>query len=85
MGKVNIGFDIGSVSINTVVCNEKGKLIEELPYCRHFGKTLEICSELLKQIEKPAHFRPFQQILSQIRIFLYRILHFPFCLWVLSG
>ena len=51
MGKVNIGFDVGSVSINTVICNSKGELIEELPYRRHFGKTIELCSELLKQIE----------------------------------
>ena len=51
MGKVNIGFDVGSVSINTVVISENGELIEELPYRRHFGKTIELCSELLKKIE----------------------------------
>ncbi len=51
MGKVNIGFDVGSVSINTAICNNAGELIEELPYRRHFGKTIELCSELLKQIE----------------------------------
>ena len=51
MGKVNIGFDIGSVSINTIIVNEKGELIEELPYRRHFGKTIEICAEILKQAE----------------------------------
>lgn len=52
MGKVNIGFDIGSVSINTIICSSDGKLIEELPYYRHFGKTIELCADLLNQIEK---------------------------------
>ncbi len=51
MGKIGIGFDIGSVSINTVVCDEKGLLIEELPYRRHFGRTIELCAELLNHIE----------------------------------
>ena len=51
MGNVNIGFDIGSVSINTIICSGNGKLIEELPYRRHFGKTIELCAELLKQAE----------------------------------
>ena len=51
MGKIGIGFDIGSVSINTVVCDEKGQLIEELPYRRHFGRTIELCAELLNYIE----------------------------------
>ncbi len=52
MGKVNIGFDIGSVSINTIVCSDNGSLIEELPYYRHFGKTIELCAQILKQLEK---------------------------------
>lgn len=49
--KINIGFDIGSVSINTVVCDENGKLLEEWPYHRHFGRTLELCARILSQIE----------------------------------
>ena len=52
MGKVNVGFDIGSVSVNAVVCNNNGDLIEELPYYRHFGKTIDICAELLDSLEK---------------------------------
>ena len=51
MKRINLGFDIGSVSINTVICDNDGKLIEELPYKRHFGRTIELCAELLKQIE----------------------------------
>ena len=52
MKKINLGIDIGSVSINAVVCDDEGNIIEELPYRRHFGRTIELCSELLNQIEK---------------------------------
>ena len=51
MNKVNLGIDIGSVSINIVICNEAGRIIEELPYRRHFGRTIELCAELLKTVE----------------------------------
>lgn len=49
--KINVGFDIGSVSINTIICDNDGKLIEELPYKRHFGRTLELCASIMKEIE----------------------------------
>ena len=49
--KLNIGFDIGSVSINAVVCDSDSHLIEEFPYHRHFGRTLELCGRILSQIE----------------------------------
>lgn len=49
--KLNIGFDIGSVSVNAIVCDSDGKIVEELPYYRHFGKTIELCSKILEQIE----------------------------------
>jgi predicted CoA-substrate-specific enzyme activase len=51
MKKINIGFDIGSVSINTIICHSSKQIIEELPYTRHFGRTLELCAEILKNIE----------------------------------
>lgn len=46
-----IGFDIGSVSINTILCSASGELIEELPYRRHFGRTIDLCAQVLSQIE----------------------------------
>lgn len=49
--KLNIGFDIGSVSINTVICDSNGKFVEEWPYHRHFGRTLELVGRILNQIE----------------------------------
>ena len=45
-------MDIGSVSINTVICSSDGKLLEELPYLRHFGRTIELCEKSLSIIEK---------------------------------
>lgn len=49
--KLNIGFDIGSVSINAIVCDSDSRFVEELPYHRHFGRTLELCARILSQIE----------------------------------
>lgn len=50
--QLNIGFDIGSVSVNTVVCDTEGRLIEEMPYYRHFGRTIEVCAKTMALIEK---------------------------------
>jgi len=52
MKKLSIGFDIGSVSINTIICDSSAQVIEEWKYCRHFGKTLQLCSDILEQIEQ---------------------------------
>ncbi|MBW2076962.1 MAG: CoA activase [Deltaproteobacteria bacterium] len=45
-----IGLDAGSVSVNAMVLSEKGELITEYPYTRHFGavdaRVLEILSDL---------------------------------------
>ena len=49
---LNIGFDLGSVSINAIICDKTGKIIEEYPYKRHFGRTLELCAKILEEIEK---------------------------------
>jgi predicted CoA-substrate-specific enzyme activase len=49
--QLNIGFDIGSVSVNTIICDADGKIVEELPYYRHFGRTIEVCARALALIE----------------------------------
>ncbi|HNV70671.1 MAG TPA: BadF/BadG/BcrA/BcrD ATPase family protein, partial [Candidatus Ozemobacteraceae bacterium] len=49
---LTIGFDIGSVSINTIICDGKGDIIEELPYQRHFGKTVGHCAAILADVER---------------------------------
>ncbi|RCK79912.1 MAG: Activator of (R)-2-hydroxyglutaryl-CoA dehydratase [Candidatus Ozemobacter sibiricus] len=49
--RLTIGFDIGSVSINTAICSPTGEFLEELPYRRHFGQTVELCARLLREIE----------------------------------
>jgi len=49
---VVVAFDIGSVSINTVICSSSGELLEDLPYRRHFGRTIDLCAQILSQIEQ---------------------------------
>ena len=49
--QLTVGFDIGSVSINTVICSPSGELIDELPYRRHFGRTIDLCAQVLSQVE----------------------------------
>ncbi|MGM0598544.1 MAG: acyl-CoA dehydratase activase [Candidatus Rifleibacteriota bacterium] len=49
--QLNIGFDIGSISINTIICTTDGQIVEEMPYYRHFGRTIEVCARILQQIE----------------------------------
>jgi len=46
-----VAFDIGSVSINTMIADFSGTLIAEYPYVRHFGRTLELCADILEKIE----------------------------------
>ncbi|MBF0544903.1 MAG: hypothetical protein HQM08_10740 [Candidatus Riflebacteria bacterium] len=48
---LTVGIDMGSVSINAVLLSHKKELIEELPYRRHFGKTLELCQKTLEDFE----------------------------------
>lgn len=50
--KLTVAMDIGSVSINTIICTCDGKLLEELPYVRHFGKTTDLCHKILSWIEE---------------------------------
>ncbi len=49
---LTVAMDIGSVSINTVICSRDGKLLEELPYLRHFGRTVELCHKVLFAVEE---------------------------------
>jgi len=50
-----IGIDAGSVSVNAVVVNNKGELIFEYPYKRHFGgvetSIFEIVNELYSHFD----------------------------------
>jgi predicted CoA-substrate-specific enzyme activase len=49
---LTIGIDIGSVSINTVVCSATGEIVLEMPYRRHFGQTLKLCETSLREVEE---------------------------------
>ncbi|MFP3869831.1 MAG: acyl-CoA dehydratase activase [Syntrophobacteria bacterium] len=45
-----VGIDIGSVSINCVVVDDKANLIYEAPYQRHFGRFLPCTLQVLRSI-----------------------------------
>ncbi|MBW2067744.1 MAG: CoA activase [Deltaproteobacteria bacterium] len=47
-----IGMDVGSVSINTVILDDAGKVVKELPYRRHFGLIHEEFVRTLQTIFK---------------------------------
>ena len=47
---VRIGVDIGSVSVNLVVVDEKGQVIEDR-YVRHVGKPMQKAGELLEGVQ----------------------------------
>ena len=47
-----IGYDIGSISVNRVILNDGGKIVETLPYCRHNGEPLKIVGNDLGSIAK---------------------------------
>ena len=40
--KVNIGYDIGAISVNRVVIGEDEKIIDVMPYTRHYGEPLKL-------------------------------------------
>jgi len=46
----DIGVDVGSVSVNCVVIDERRQVILETPYLRHFGLVYEETHKLLKQL-----------------------------------
>ena len=48
--KYYIGIDIGSVSINCILINNKKDIIYECPYIRHTGKIEEKTTEIIKNI-----------------------------------
>lgn len=52
----DVGIDIGSVSINCVVISEKGDIVLDMPYLRHFGLVHEETRKLLEKLADPTFF-----------------------------
>ena len=50
--RLYIGYDIGSISINRVIINEKKEIIEVLPYTRHFGEPVKSLKNDIELISK---------------------------------
>ncbi|NIO00484.1 MAG: CoA activase [Anaerolineae bacterium] len=49
-GEYTLGIDVGSVSVNCVVVDERQKLVYEHPYKRHFGRCATHTLEVLRSI-----------------------------------
>ena len=55
-----LGVDVGSVSINAVVLNLSGEIVEEVPYKRHFGLIFEEVESLLSNIFEKYEWKHFR-------------------------
>ncbi|MDP3012148.1 MAG: hypothetical protein Q8N27_05465, partial [Candidatus Hydromicrobium sp.] len=47
-----IGYDIGSISVNRAIINEKKEIVEILPYTRHFGEPVKSVKKDIESICK---------------------------------
>ena len=47
-----IGYDIGSISINRAIINEKKEIVEILPYTRHFGEPVKSVKKDIESMYK---------------------------------
>ena len=45
-----IGYDVGSISVNRAVVDDKGKVISVLPYTRHLGDPVKLVTDDLKSL-----------------------------------
>ena len=45
-----IGYDVGSISINRAIIDEKGKIVEILPYTRHLGESVKSIKNDIRSI-----------------------------------
>jgi len=50
-----IGYDIGSISVNRAIINEKKEIIEILPYARHFGEPVQLIKKDIESIYKTGY------------------------------
>ncbi|MDD5045402.1 MAG: acyl-CoA dehydratase activase, partial [Candidatus Omnitrophica bacterium] len=50
-----IGYDIGSISVNRAIINEKKEIVEILPYTRHLGEPVQLVKEDIESIYKTGY------------------------------
>ena len=50
-----IGYDIGSISINRAIINEKGEIVEVLPYTRHYGESVKSIKKDIELISRSVY------------------------------
>ncbi len=51
-GKLYVGIDAGSISVNCIVINDRREIVYEFPYDRHLGKVEERVSTLIESLNK---------------------------------
>ena len=51
----DVGIDVGSVSINCMVIDERQQVVMETPYLRHFGLFFEETLRLLEDLMASLH------------------------------
>ncbi len=50
-----IGYDIGSISVNRAIINNKREIIEVLPYTRHFGEPIKSIKKDIESISQSVY------------------------------
>lgn len=50
-----IGYDIGSISVNRAIINEKKEIVEILPYARHFGEPVKSVKKDIESMHKGSY------------------------------
>ncbi len=50
-----IGYDVGSISVNRAIIDEKGKIVEVLPYTRHLGESIKSVENDIKLISRSSY------------------------------
>lgn len=46
----DVGIDVGSVSVNCIIIDDKGSIVKEYPYLRHFGHLLENVKKTIQRV-----------------------------------
>ncbi|GAH95206.1 unnamed protein product [marine sediment metagenome] len=50
-----VGYDIGSISVNRAIINEKKEIVEILPYARHFGEPVKSVKKDIESMHKGSY------------------------------
>jgi len=63
--KLYVGIDAGSVSVNSMVIDDRKQILYESPYARHWGKVEETVTALIRNIHERSGMRTSHPSLSR--------------------